>query len=200
MLWVGSRLVWYFHRVEERQPSRVGARPGRWRPLAGVLLVLAAVVLGGRVADSALSVPGPPVQVAAGVSVRPLSGWRSVRQGQGVLLTRGSGSLSVLPTDGGADPATLAGEYVRQVLQPNAQGLSLSQGLQTVHLGGGQVGVRFAYQGTFRGQGRATPLQGEVTAVAGPRAAAVFDAWAAPEVYEYERADVQEMVQTAEVG
>jgi hypothetical protein len=200
MLWVGSRLVWYFHRVEERQPSRVGARPGRWRPLAGVLLVLAAVVLGGRVADSALSVPGPPVQVAAGVSVRPLSGWRSVRQGQGVLLTRGSGSLSVLPTDGGADPATLAGEYVRQVLQPNAQGLSLSQGLQTVHLGGGQVGVRFAYQGTFRGQGRATPLQGEVTAVAGSRAAAVFDAWAAPEVYEYERADVQEMVQTAEVG
>jgi hypothetical protein len=86
------------------------------------------------------------------------------------------------------------------VLQPNAQGLSLSQGLQTVRLGGGQVGVRFAYQGTFRGQGRATPLQGEVTAVAGPRAAAVFDAWAAPEVYEYERADVQEMVQTAEVG
>jgi len=44
------------------------------------------------------------------------------------------------------------------------------------------------------------PLQGEVTAVAGPRAAAVFDAWAAPEVYEYERADVQEMVQTAEVA
>jgi hypothetical protein len=166
-----------------------------------VLLILAAVVLGGRVADSALSVPGAPVQVAAGVSVRPLSGWRTVRQGSAVLLTRGSGNLSVLPTAGaGADPATLAGAYVRQVLQPNAQGLSLSQGLQTIRLGGGQVGVRFAYQGTFRGQGRATPLQGEVTAVPGPRAAAVFDAWAAPEVYEYERADVQEMVQTAEVG
>jgi hypothetical protein len=148
--------------------------------------VLAAVVLGGRVADSALSVPGPPVQVAAGVSVRPLSGWRSVRRGSSVLLTRGSGNLSVLPAAEGADPAGLAGAYVRQVLQPNAQGL-LSQGLQTV-------------QGTFRGQGRATPLQGEVTAVAGPRAAAVFDAWAAPEVYEYERADVQEMVETAEVG
>jgi hypothetical protein len=161
--------------------------------------VLAAVVLGGRVADSALSVPGPPVQVAAGVSVRPLSGWRSVRRGSSVLLTRGSGNLSVLPAAEGADPAGLAGAYVRQVLQPNAQGL-LSQGLQTVRLVGGQVGVRFAYQGTFRGQGRATPLQGEVTAVAGPRAAAVFDAWAAPEVYEYERADVQEMVQTAEVG
>ena len=175
-----------------------GIATGPLAPVAGVLLILAAVVLGGRVADSALSVPGAPVQVAAGVSVRPLSGWRSVRQG--LLLTRGSGSLSVLPTAGGADPATLAGAYVRQVLQPNAQGLSLSQGLQTVRLGGGQVGVRFAYQGTFRGQGRATPLQGEVTAVAGPRAAAVFDAWAAPEVYEYERADVQEMVQTAEVG
>ena len=161
-----------------------------------VLLVLAAVVLGGRAADSALSEPGPPIQVAAGVSVRPLS----VRQGPGVLLTRGSGNLSVLPAGAGADPADLAGTYVRQVLQPNAQGLSLSQGLQTIRLGGGQIGVRFAYQGTFRGQGRATPVQGEVTAVAGPRAAAVFDAWAAPEVYEYERADVQEMVDTAEVG
>ena len=86
------------------------------------------------------------------------------------------------------------------MLRPNAQGLSLSQELQTVRLDTGQTGVRFAYQGSFRGQGRAMPLQGEVTAVAGPRAAAVFDAWAAPEVYEYERADVQEMVQTAEVG
>jgi hypothetical protein len=28
----------------------------------------------------------------------------------------------------------------------------------------------------------------------------VFDAWAQPEVYEYERADVQTMIQTAEVG
>jgi hypothetical protein len=164
-----------------------------------VLLVLAAVVVGGLVVDSALSEPGPPIQVVVGVRVRPLSGWRTVRQGSAVLLTRGSGNLSVLPAGAGADPVGLAGAYVRQVLQPNAQGLSLSQGLQTVRLGGGQVGVRFAYQGTFRGHGRATPLQGEVTAVAGPRAA-VFDAWAAPEVYEYERADVQEMVQTAEVG
>jgi hypothetical protein len=186
--------------MKRTEPPRAGARPGRWRPVAGVLLVLAAVVLGGRAADSALSVPGPPVQVAAGVSVRPLSGWRSVRQGQGVLLTRGSGSLSVLPAGAGADPATLAGAYVRQVLAPNAQGLSLSQELQTVRLDTGQAGVRFAYQGTFRGQGRATPLQGEVTAVAGVRAGAVFDAWAAPGVYEYERADVQEMVETAEVG
>jgi hypothetical protein len=168
--------------------------------VAGVLLVLGVVVLGGRAADSALSVPGPPVQVAAGVTVRPLSGWRPVRQGSGVLLTRGSGNLSVLPAGQVADPAALAGAYVRQVLAPNAQGLSLSQGLQTIRLGGGQVGVRFAYQGTFRGQGRATPLQGEVTAVAGPRAAAVFDAWAAPEVYEYERADVHEMVDNAEVA
>ena len=54
-----------------------------------------------------------------------------------VLLTRGSGNLSVLPAGAGADPVGLAGAYVRQVLQPNAQGLSLSQGLQTVRLGGG---------------------------------------------------------------
>ena len=185
--------------MQEKQPSSAGSRPRRWRPLASVVLCLAAVVLGGRVAASALTVPGPPVQVAPGISVRPLSGWRVVRQGTGVLLTRGSGSLSVLPTDD-ADPATLAGEYARQVLRPNAQGLTLSRGLQTVRLPSGLVGVNFAYQGTFHGQGREMPLQGEVTVVVGQREGVVFDAWAQPEVYEYERADVQTMIQTAEVG
>ncbi len=67
-----------------------------------------------------------------------------------MLLTRGSGNLSVLTAGQVADPAALAGTYVRQVLAPNAQGLILSQSLQTIRLGGGQVGVRFAYQGTFR--------------------------------------------------
>jgi hypothetical protein len=185
--------------MQEKQPRPAGSRPRRWRPLASVVLCLAAVVLGGRVAASAVTVPGPPVQVAQGVSVRPLSGWRVVREGTGVLLTRGSGSLSVLPTRD-ADPATLAGQYARQVLRPNAQGLTLSPGLRTVRLPSGLVGVRFAYQGTFRGQGREMPLQGEVTVVVGQRDGVVFDAWAQPEVYEYERADVQTMIQTAEVG
>lgn len=185
--------------MHEKQPP-AGSRPGRWRPLAGVVLCLAAVVLGGRVAASALTVPGPPVQVAPGVTVRPLSGWRVVRQGTGVLLTRGSGSLSVLPTGGGSDPATIASEYARQVLRPNAQGLTLSRGLQTVRLPSGLAGISFAYQGTFRGQGRQMPVQGEVTVLAGQRDGVVFDAWAQPEVYEYERADVQTIIQTAEVG
>jgi hypothetical protein len=44
------------------------------------------------------------------------------------------------------------------------------------------------------------PLQGEVTVLAGQRDGVVFDAWAQPEVYEYERADVQAIIQTAEVG
>jgi hypothetical protein len=165
-----------------------------------VLLVLAAVVLGGRVAGEALTVPGPPVQVEPGITIRPLSGWRAVRQGPGVLLTRGSGNLSVLPAGGATDPADLAGRYAREVLAPNAQGLTLSRGLRTLRLESGLVGVSFAYQGTFRGQGRGMPLQGEVTAVVGQRDAVVFDAWAQPEVYEYERADAQAIIETAEVG
>ena len=185
--------------MQEQQPPPGGPRPRRWRPLASVVLCLAAVVLGGRVAASAVTIPGPPVQVAPGISVRPLSGWRVVREGTGALLTRGSGSLSVLPT-GDGDPATLAGEYARQVLRPNAQGLTLSRGLRTFRLPSGLVGVSFAYQGIFRGQGREMPLQGEVTVVVGQREGVVFDAWAQPEVYEYERADVQTMIQTAEVG
>jgi len=185
--------------MQEKQPPPAGSRPRRWRPLAGVVLCLAAVVLGGRVTTSAVTVPGPPVQVAPGISVRPLSGWRAVRAGSGVLLTRGSGSLSVLPT-GDADPATLASQYARQVLRPNAQGLTLSRGLRAIRLSSGLVGVSFAYQGIFRGQGREMPLQGEVTVVVGQGDGVVFDAWAQPEVYEYERADVQTMIQTAEVG
>jgi hypothetical protein len=184
--------------MQENQAPPAGSRPRRWRPLASVVLCLAAVVLGGRGTASAVTIPGPPVQVAPGISVRPLSGWRVVREGTGVLLTRGSGSLSVLPTDD-ADPATLAGQYARQVLRPNAQGLTLSRGLRTFRLPSGLVGVSFAYQGTFRGQGREMPLQGEVTVVVGQRDGVVFDAWAQPEVYEYERADVQTMIQTAEV-
>src|SRR5215218_5807313 len=124
--------------MQEKQPSSAGSRPRRWRPLAGVVLCLAAVVLG--------------------------------------------------------DPVTLAGEYARQVLRPNAQGLTLSRGLRTVRLPSGLVGVSFAYQGTFRGQGRDMPLQGEVTVVVGQRDGVVFDAWAQPEVYEYERADAQTMI------
>src|SRR5829696_2191584 len=184
--------------MHEKQPP-AGSRPRRWRPLASVVLCLAAVVLGGRVTASALTVPGPPVEVAPGISVRPLSGWRVVGEGTGVLLTRGSGSLSVLPTSD-ADPATLAGQYARQVLRPNSQGLTLSRGLRTVRLPSGLVGVSFAYQGTFHGQGREMPLQGEVTVVVGQRDGVVFDAWAQPQVYEYERADVQTMIQTAQVG
>jgi hypothetical protein len=175
------------------------ARTRRWRPVVGVVLCLATVVLGGRVAASALTVPGPPVRVAPGVSVRPLSGWRVARHGTSVLLTRGSGNLAVLPADV-TDPAALARQYASQVLAPNAQGLAVSRGLRSVRLASGLVGVSFAYQGTFNGQGRAMPLQGEVTAVVGERAGAVFDAWAEPAVYEYERADVEAMIQTAEVA
>jgi hypothetical protein len=105
----------------------------------------------------------------------------------------------VLPT-GDADPATLASQYARQVLRPNAQGLTLSRGLRTVRLSSGLVGVSFAYQGDLPRPGRDMPLQGEVTVVVGQRDGVVFDAWAQPEVYEYDRADVQAMIQTAEVG
>jgi hypothetical protein len=185
--------------MDRGRPPGAAARPRRWLPVAGVVLCLAGVVLGGRVAAAALTVPGPPVQVAPGFSVRPLSGWRVARQPNGVLLTRGSGNLAVLPAADATDPAALAVRYARQVLAPSAQGLALSRGLRTVRLPSGLVGVSFAYQGTFNGQGRATPLQGEVTALVGRRAGAVFDAWAEPDAYQYEQADVQAIIETAEV-
>src|SRR5207247_9668947 len=84
----------------------------------GVLGVMVVVVFGGYVVAGALSQPaGPPVTVAGGVRVSPLSGWEGAGRSAeppSVRLTRGSGNLDgmVLPVSGA--PQEPGGRYLGQ--------------------------------------------------------------------------------------
>jgi hypothetical protein len=184
-------------------PRRAAGRVRAWAAPALVLVFLAAVVAGGHLAQGALADEvEPAVQVAPGVRVQPLSGWRPAEgRGDGaVLLSRGSGNLAVIAVDPAGSPAELAAWYARERLAPGASGLVVSRPLEPVRLPSGLVGARFAYQGQFEVGERATPLRGEVTTVTGPGGTGVvFDAWALPEVFQYERGDVHRMIETAEI-
>jgi len=168
--------------------------------LAGVLVV---TVLGGFAVGDLLTGPaGAPVSVADVVRVQPLSGWEPAGRFDdppGARLTRGSGSLDFLAIGFQGGPADLANEYVKQVLEPNAERLSVSRNVEAVRLRSGLTGVRVRYVGLF---GRAqTPIEGEVTAVVSPSGVgAVFDAWAPQGLLPYVLPDMRTMIERAEVA
>jgi hypothetical protein len=177
--------------------------PVKFARTAALLGVLAVVVLGGPFVDAALRAPlGAPVQVAPGVLLTPLSGWRLANPQRGqqpALLTRGSGNLAVLSVRGGAATA-LAAAYLRTYLEPASANL-IASAPEPVPLGGTRLGVRVAYRGDFDGADHRGPLAGEVTTLPSPEGGgAVFDAWALPEVFDYERDDVRTMIERAELG
>lgn len=185
--------------VATAEPSSGRARI--WA-LVFTAVVLAVVVLGGYPLGRALSRPaGPPIDVAGVVRVQPLTGWEAAGRFEGppgTRLTRGSGSLDVvaLPFEGSAED--LAREYVRQVLEPQADRLSVSSRVEPVTVGAGLPGVRVAYVGTF---GRSqSPIEGEVTAVVSPSGAGVvFDAWSPQGFLRYVVEDMRTMIDRAEV-
>jgi hypothetical protein len=82
--------------VREPQPLGAGSRPGRWRPVTGVVLCLAAVVLGGRVV-----VNYPHIDGTQGVrGSNPLSSTRA----QGIFHSRSDRRLPAIRqkmTEGG---------------------------------------------------------------------------------------------------
>jgi hypothetical protein len=179
--------------------------------VGGVLLVLGVVVVGGPLTQAALSIPTePPVQLR-GVRVQPLSGWqvRTAQQGDAALLTRGSGNLGVLSVVGDPaglaaarrqGPAGLAAWYLERQLAPHTRRLAVGK-RRAVRLASGLSGVRVAYQAERPGGGQVGALTGEVTAVVGAGGVGVvFDAWALPETFPYERGDVDHMIATAQVG
>lgn len=186
----------------EATAPRSGAKARIW-PLVLTAAVLAVVVLGGYPLGDALSRPaGPPVDVAGVVRVQPLTGWETAgrfEEPPGARLTRGNGNLDfvALPFQGSAED--LAQEYVRQVLEPKADRLSVSSRVEPVTVGTGLPGVRIAYVGTF---GRSqSPIEGEVTAVVSPSGAGiVFDAWSPHGLLRYVVDDMRTMIDRAEVA
>jgi hypothetical protein len=165
-----------------------------------VAAAIATVVFGGFVVGGALSrTVGAPVEVAGVIRVQPLSGWEVASRSQSpprVRLTRGGGNLDIaeFPFQGSAQELVAA--YVRDVLEPEAQRLSVSRETQTVTLGSGLVGVRLGYVGLF---GRSpAPIEGEVTAVVSPDGiGVVFDGWGAEGVLRYMLDDAHVMIGSA---
>jgi hypothetical protein len=176
------------------------------RALVATLAVAAAiavVVFGGFVVGGALSrTQGEAVDVAGVVRVHPLSGWEIAGRSQEpprVRLTRGGGNLDVVAVSFGGSAADLASEYVRSVLEPEAQQLSMSRETLSVTLTSGLQGVRLTYVGLF---GKAqVPIEGEVTAVVSPSGVGVvFDGWGAKGVLRFVVEDVHAMIETAEIS
>ena len=168
--------------------------------LAGVIVV---VVFGGYAVGRALSGPvGPPVDVAGAIRVEPLSGWEVAARFEDpprVRLTRGGGNLDVVAVPYEGSALDLVGEYVGEVLEPEAHQLSVSREVESVTLASGLRGVRIAYVGSF-GKAQA-PIEGEVTAVVSPSGAgAVFDGWGPEGLLRYVVDDIRAMIELAEVA
>ena len=197
-------------------PSRP-ARPAGTATLLALLALLGVVVLGGRLLAAALLLrDGRPLRVAPAVRLRPLPGWHLASAQAGTrpgLLTRGSANLAVLATGPRGSADQLAGWYLEHELRPRASATIVWRPLGPVRAAG-RVGAGFGYRGEFAGPDRAGPVSGEVVVLAGGVAAGsgapagyggaaggiVFDAWAPPDVYPYERRDARTMLARAQVG
>ena len=173
----------------------------RWMPALATAAVIVTVVAGGYVVAAAMAVPsGPPVEVG-GVTVFPLSGWRA-RTGEAAglpaaRLTRGNANLDVVSAQVETGPEIVLARYVRDVLEPSSDRLSISESVEEVTLASGLLALRVSYLGAF-GE-RNVQVEGEVTvAVSFQGTAAVFDAWGPEGLFGYVRGDAREMVRTSE--
>lgn len=177
-------------------------RERRVLPSAGVVFVLAAVVLGGYLTAGALSAPvGPPVVIGGAVRVTPLSGWElAERSGDPPVarFTRGSANLDVAVIGFSGSGRDLLREYVTQILEPGAAQLSVSR-VEAVELDPGRNALRLSYVGTFGDV--QVPIEGEVTAiVSGSGVGAIFDGWAPSGLLRYALGDIESMIANAEMA
>ena len=168
-----------------------------------VALVITGVVAGGYlVADALGEVPGGSTAVSASVTVTPRPGWElAERFGDppGARFTRGGASLDVASIAFGGTELDLLASYVREVLEPDAEQLRVSETVERVPVDGGLAGSRIAYVGTF-GDVQA-PIEGEVTAAVSPSGVgAVFDGWAPSGQLRLAIDDIRAMVRTSEIA
>jgi hypothetical protein len=170
-------------------------------PVVVVALVITAVVFGGYVLAGALSAPaGPPVDVAGGVRITPLSGWEAAArftEPPGIRLTRGSGTLDIAVFTSIETDAEALRVYVELFLERGAEQLSVSEP-ERATLDSGVEGSRVFFVGLF-GDVQA-PVEGQVTAVASPSGAVVFSGWAPSGLLRYALEDIDTMVARAEIA
>lgn len=157
------------------------AQPKGWLATLGVLAIMLGIVGVGFVAASSLSsVPDKPVAVANGVQVVIPPEWEYVGRsddGKTIELTRGNATVDVTVVEDSDETTAL-----NDVRADWAQIPTVSMG-EVAPVAGlrtdGKPAARFAYSGTFPGEGLPGPVEGEVTAIRGSNnVAVVFDAWA----------------------
>jgi hypothetical protein len=172
-----------------------------------VLLVVAAVTLGGFAVSAALSekTQGPQA-VGNDVIMRPLSGWTITKTGavepglHSLTLTRGDGNLQILAAPFRGTPVQLLTLYVERYLRGQASQLSVSSQVTGVSLSSGLVGVRASYVGTIPDRA-AGVIEGEVTAVVSPSGIGViFDGWSPRGLYQYAHTEVDSMIDGTRVS
>ena len=140
-----------------------------------------------------------------GVRMYGFAGWEQLDAGgalTGIRLQNGSVVLDVRVTEFPGDHLGLLTAYVNQVLQPDAQQLTVGQ--VNVVASNGRTAARAGYVGLFAGvtdqQGRPASVEGELTTFIFPNGVGVIvDAWGAQGTLSEALAQVHAMVDTIEV-
>jgi hypothetical protein len=157
------------------------AQPKGWLATLGVLALMLGIVGAGFFAAAALSsVPDKPITVANGVQVIIPPQWEYVgrsNDGKTIELTRGNATVDITVIEDSDETTAL--EHVRadwaKIPTVSMGDIAPVADLRT----DGKPAARFAYSGTFPGEGLPGAVEGEVTAVRGSNSVAVaFDAWA----------------------
>jgi hypothetical protein len=154
----------------------VSARqPKGWLATLAVLVIMLGILIGGFVAQNAVA-NEPPKPVSVGdVVLTPPAGWDFAGRSEDestILLTNGSGSLAISVVPGTDVVQTLdakRNEWLRT-------GTVTATEAEPVTIGYSRAGRRFEYSGTF--EDVPTPVEGQVTAIAGNGVVVLFDGWA----------------------
>ena len=174
--------------------DRAGAH---WAPVVIVVGIIAIVVGGGQVLARAVAPAVGGVVHAGAVEVQPWPGWdvESVTTAT-ARLHRGPVVLDIVASGPDATgPASIAVRYVEERLRPMLAQL-VPTAPELVVLPSGATAARIGYVGLTPD---GLPIEGVVTALAGPGSSAVFDAVAPRGELIGVAEDVQAMIDEAVV-
>jgi hypothetical protein len=158
-----------------------------------VLLIMIGIVAGGAFAHSAVAaLPPGPIEVAPGVVLTPVPEWEFAgrsEDGSSVILSQGSGSLAIHVINS-LDVVAGLTNVRNQWLSSGTVSASDVRPVEGVRTD--QLSYRFEYSGTFADL--PSPVEGEVTGVAGTALAVLFDGWAGIGDYRSVRDEIATMI------
>ena len=192
-----------------RAPAWLGLDSGGWRGTIAFAAALAALVFGTQAINGAIPArgandggQGTGVAISDRVTIHPASGWTvggKFTDMPGIQFQKGDVAFDVRVTtftDGGA--GKLLASYLKQFIVPQATQLDITTTKETV------VGRQYrAYRATYVALFKelSGPTDGQVTGlVFKDGLAIVFDAWAPQGSLTNALDDIQDMIDTVEIG